>query len=151
MARVDVGRLRMRGWPFFFLFPAWCFVCKWSVKFVCCRDEILELPISYNLTLNSSSKNMSMGTSLVVQCLKLYAASAGELGSIPGQETTSCMPTKDPTWCAAAKTWHSQINKEVKIKKKQKHEHDTASFSKCKFAFLLQINVICFLKSSTCY
>ena len=117
MARVDVGRLRMRGWPFFFLFPAWCFVCKWSVKFVCGRDEILELPISYNLTLNSSSKNMSMGTFLVVQCLKLYAASAGELGSIPGQETTSCMPTKDPTWCAAAKTWHSQINKEVKIKK----------------------------------
>ena len=119
MARVDVGRLRMRGRPFFF-FPAWCFVCKWSVKFVCCRDEILELPISYNLPLNSSSKNMSTGTSLVVQWLKLYAASAGGLGSIPGQETISRMPTKDPTRCAVAKTWHSQINKEVKIKKKKK-------------------------------
>ena len=46
---------------------------------------------------------------------KLHTPSAGGLGSIPGQETTSCMPTKDPTWCAAAKTWHSQINKEVKI------------------------------------
>ena len=60
----------------------------------------------------------------MVQWLKLCAASAGGLGSIPGQETISRMPTKDPTRCAVAKTWHSQISKEVKIKKK--NEHDTA-------------------------
>ena len=71
-----------------------------------------------------------MGTSLVVQWLRLRVYDAGGLGSIPGQRTRSCMPqlrshmpqlkiphatmkiphaaTKIP--CAASKTRHSRMN-----------------------------------------
>ena len=52
------------------------------------------------------------GTSLVVQWLRLYAPSARDPGSIPGQGTRSHMPQlKIPR--AATKTWCSEINKEI--------------------------------------
>ena len=49
-------------------------------------------------------KVLEMGTSLVVQWLRLHTPNARGPGSIPGQETRSCMPqlkilhaaTKDP-------------------------------------------------------
>lgn len=46
-----------KDWPFFL---AWGSVCKCSVKFVCCWDEILEYSKVYYLTSNSSSKNVGM-------------------------------------------------------------------------------------------
>ena len=51
----------------------------------------------------------SVGTSLVTQWLRLQAANAGGLGSIPGQEARSHVPQlKIP--CAAPKTQCSHIN-----------------------------------------
>ena len=48
---------------------------------------------------------------MVVQWLRLHAASAGRLGLIPGQGAR--IPH------AATKTWHSQINKNTKKKKSE--------------------------------
>ena len=44
-------------------------------------------------------KQLTLGTSLVVQWLRLHAPNAGGLGSIPGQGTGSHMPQlKDPEY-----------------------------------------------------
>ena len=53
-----------------------------------------------------------MGTSLVVQWLRLQAPNAVGQGSIPGQGTRSHMPQRrlKILW-AATKTQHNQINK----------------------------------------
>ena len=62
-------------------------------------------------------KSVTPGTSLVVQWLRLLAPNAGGLDSIPGQETTSCMPQLNILRAAmkilraATKTQCSQINK----------------------------------------
>ena len=53
-----------------------------------------------------------LGTSLVVQWLRLQAPNAGGLGLIPGQGTRSHMPQLKMS-CAAIKTWRSQ-NKQNK-------------------------------------
>ena len=76
--------------------------------------------------------DLCAGTSLVVHWLRLHAANAGGPCSIPGQGTRSHMPQlrvhmpqlKIPHMAtkilsAAAKNWHSQINKYfLKIKNK---------------------------------
>ena len=62
---------------------------------------------------------LHLGTSLVVQQLRLHAPKAGGWGSIPGQETRSHMlqlkdlQTKTRIQCAATKT--TQPNKSIKI------------------------------------
>ena len=64
--------------------------------------------------------NMYIGTSLVVQWLRLHTPNAGSLGSIPGQGTRFHMPQlrarmpqlRSPG--APTKTWCNQINKERK-------------------------------------
>ena len=52
---------------------------------------------------------MSLGTSLVVQWLRLCAPNSGGLGSISGQGTRSHTPQLKIQH-ATTKTWHSQIN-----------------------------------------
>ena len=60
---------------------------------------------------------LMIGTSLVVQQLRLHAPNAGSPGSIPGQGTRSRIPQLRACMlqlkilCAASKTQHSQINK----------------------------------------
>ena len=51
-----------------------------------------------------------LGTSLVVQWLRLNAPNIEGPGSIPGQGTRSCWPQLK-LLCATSKTQHSQINK----------------------------------------
>ena len=48
-----------------------------------------------------SLRFLRLGTSLVVQWVRLHAPNAGGLGSIPGQGTRSCMhaATESPTSC----------------------------------------------------
>ena len=82
---------------------------------------------------SSWERRLSTWISLVVQWLRLHAANAGGLGSIPGQGTRShmlqlrvhmpqlkiphaAMKTKNPT----TKTLHSQINTNKKLKKKNR-------------------------------
>ena len=54
--------------------------------------------------------DVSFGTSLVVQWLKLHSPNAGGPDSIPGQGIRSHMPQLKILH-VAAKTWCSQINK----------------------------------------
>ena len=58
-------------------------------------------------------KIVAIGTSLVVQWLRLCTANIGGLGLIPGQETRAHM-LQLKNLCAATKTWGSQIRKEEK-------------------------------------
>ena len=76
-----------------------------------------ELPISAQLShppLFSNFTNQpfplhALGSSLLVQWLRLHAPNAGGSGSIPAQGTRYHMlQSKIPH--AATKTWHSQIN-----------------------------------------
>ena len=56
-----------------------------------------------------------IGTSLVVQWLRLHTPNVGDPGPIPGQGTRSHMPQqrlKIPN--PPTKTWYSQINKSIK-------------------------------------
>ena len=62
-----------------------------------------------------------MGTSLVVQWLRLHSPSAGGTGSIPGQGTSSHIYASTKSPHAATKTRRSQINKYLKKKKKKGH------------------------------
>ena len=64
-----------------------------------------------------------MGTSLVVQWLRLHAPNTGGLGSIPSQGTRSYMLQLKILYaaymnilCAATKTHYSQINKQIFFK-----------------------------------
>ena len=66
----------------------------------------------------------SLGTSLVVQCLRLHAPKAGDPGSIPGQGTRShmlqlrvCVLQQRQIPSTATKSWCSQINKYFKTNK----------------------------------
>ena len=52
----------------------------------------------------------TVGTSLVVQWLRLHTPNAGGPGSIPGQGTRSHMQQLKILY-AATKTWHIQISK----------------------------------------
>ena len=85
-----------------------------------------------NLIIQSSGsqslKMHTLGTSLVVQQLRLCTPDAEGPGLIPGQGTRSHMHAatkslhattekKKKILHAAAKTWHSQINKYLKKKK----------------------------------
>ena len=51
---------------------------------------------------------VKMGTSLVVQWVRLHVPNAGGLGSIPGQGTRSRMHAATKILCAMTKTWSSQ-------------------------------------------
>ena len=64
----------------------------------------------------SYKDNKSLGTSLVVQWLRIRTLSAKGLGSIPGQGTRPHM-LQLKILCSTTKTWSSQINKN-KLKKK---------------------------------
>ena len=63
-------------------------------------------------------KGATLGTSLVVQWLRLWTPNAVGLGSIPGQGTRSHMPylrghmpqRRQKIWYATTKTWHSQTD-----------------------------------------
>ena len=57
------------------------------------------------------NKKIEMGTSLVVQWLRLHPSNPGGLGLISGQETVLLATTK--SLHATAETWHSQINKYI--------------------------------------
>ena len=69
------------------------------------------------LLLAANSDNL--GTSLIVQWLRLWAPNAGGLGLIPGQRTGSHMLQlrvcilQLKILCAAVKTQHSQINQSI--------------------------------------
>ena len=63
-------------------------------------------------------KSTSLRTSLVVQWLRFHAPNAEGPGLIPGQGTRSHMLQLKILY-AAAKTWCSQINKNLKKKKKK--------------------------------
>ena len=54
---------------------------------------------------------MHIGTSLVIQWLRLHAPNAGRLGSIPGGGTRSRMHAATKSPHASTKARRSQINK----------------------------------------
>ena len=71
-----------------------------------------------NKSTKTSLPKRREGTSQVVQGLRLLTLNGGNLSLIPGQGTRACMPQlKIPH--AAAKTWGSQINTQIKKKKTQ--------------------------------
>ena len=83
-----------------------------------------QVPISKDVVINTyffdnedvvflQVEEINLGTSLVVQWLRLHAPNARGLGSIPGQGTRSHMPQLKILH-AATKTQCSQINKYVK-------------------------------------
>ena len=60
------------------------------------RLQCFFLNVCVLLLPNLDSKGECLGASLVVQWLGFHAPSAGGLGSIPGQETSSHMPQLRP-------------------------------------------------------
>ena len=64
-------------------------------------------------------KQSSLGTSLVVQWLRLQTPNTGGQDSILGQATRSHLPQwKSKIPCAVTKTWYDQINQSVNSKNK---------------------------------
>jgi len=122
---------------------------SWEVESFCpssfsCLDYRLDSRISNShlgpwLAMHQNvwsikQKKPGIGTSLVVQWLRLHAPSAEGPGAISGQGTRShklqpgvhTPATKEPSSCnwkvlhSGAKTWRSQINKEQSMLKKKK-------------------------------
>ena len=69
------------------------------------RNFKLELNILKEAYRSDLRIRKVIGTSLVIQWLRLWASNAGGLGLIPGQGTRSH---------AATKTWSNEINKREK-------------------------------------
>ena len=87
------------------------------------KPFMLGWELIYTAILEDNMRFSQIGTSLVVQWLRLRALNAGGPGSIPGQGTRSHMPqlkiphatvkiphTATNIPCAATKTRHSQID-----------------------------------------
>ena len=66
------------------------------------------LAIMNKATVNIYIYIFVMGTSLMVQWVRLHAPNAGGPGSIPGRGTRSHMHAATKSSHATTKTWHSQ-------------------------------------------
>ena len=108
------------AWRKEYLFFAWW--CYSLVNLCTCLIAPVPFSDSYQSKLVATLKvptvliefimETTLGTSLVVQWLRLPAPSAGGPGSIPGSETTSHMwKQRGKIPLVATKTWCSQINK----------------------------------------